>query len=107
MSGLGFDIETHVFHDLVRIPYDHFVMIARNAKKEANLYGPPDHDAATRPRASEIRRALARTLCANDRGSQAVDPRIQIEFAVDPIVIFPHPFRARRLTIMRGSNNPV
>jgi hypothetical protein len=47
LSGLGFDIETHVFHDLVRIPYDHFVMIARNAKKEANLYGPPDHDAAT------------------------------------------------------------
>jgi SAM-dependent methyltransferase len=31
LNGLGFDIETRVFHDLLRIPYDHFIMIARNA----------------------------------------------------------------------------
>jgi ubiquinone/menaquinone biosynthesis C-methylase UbiE len=31
MSGLGFEIETRIFHNLLRIPYDHFVMIARNA----------------------------------------------------------------------------
>lgn len=31
LSGLGFDIQTRIFDDLLRIPYDHFVMIARNA----------------------------------------------------------------------------
>jgi SAM-dependent methyltransferase len=31
LSGLGFEIETIVFHNLLRIPYDHFVMVARNA----------------------------------------------------------------------------
>ncbi|MEH2561440.1 class I SAM-dependent methyltransferase [Bradyrhizobium sp. AZCC 2289] len=31
LSGLGFDIQTRVFHDLLRIPYDHFIMIARNS----------------------------------------------------------------------------
>ena len=31
LSGLGFDIQTLLFHDLLRIPYDHFIMIARNA----------------------------------------------------------------------------
>jgi SAM-dependent methyltransferase len=31
LSGLGFDIQTRLFHDLLRVPYDHFVMIARNA----------------------------------------------------------------------------
>jgi ubiquinone/menaquinone biosynthesis C-methylase UbiE len=31
LSGLGFDIQTRVFHDLLRIPYDHFIMIAHNA----------------------------------------------------------------------------
>ena len=31
LSGLGFDIRTRIFDDLLRIPYDHFVMIARNA----------------------------------------------------------------------------
>jgi ubiquinone/menaquinone biosynthesis C-methylase UbiE len=30
LSGLGMDVETRIFHDLLRIPYDHFVMIARN-----------------------------------------------------------------------------
>src|SRR5262245_50257229 len=29
LSGLGFELETHIFHDLLRIPYDHFVMVAR------------------------------------------------------------------------------
>jgi SAM-dependent methyltransferase len=31
LSGLGFDVQTRVFNNLLRIPYDHFVMIARNA----------------------------------------------------------------------------
>src|SRR5258708_6711271 len=31
LSGQGFDVQTQVFHDLLRIPYDHFIMIARNA----------------------------------------------------------------------------
>jgi SAM-dependent methyltransferase len=31
LSGLGFNIQTRIFDDLLRIPYDHFVMIARNA----------------------------------------------------------------------------
>jgi SAM-dependent methyltransferase len=31
LGGLGFDIQTRVFNNLLRIPYDHFVMIARNA----------------------------------------------------------------------------
>jgi SAM-dependent methyltransferase len=30
-SGLGFDIQTRVYNDLLRIPYDHFIMIARYA----------------------------------------------------------------------------
>jgi SAM-dependent methyltransferase len=30
LNGLGFEIETRVFHDLLRIPYDHFIMVARN-----------------------------------------------------------------------------
>jgi SAM-dependent methyltransferase len=31
LSGLKFNIQTRIFDDLLRIPYDHFVMIARNA----------------------------------------------------------------------------
>jgi hypothetical protein len=31
LEGQGFDIQTHTFHDLLRIPYDHFIMIARNS----------------------------------------------------------------------------
>jgi SAM-dependent methyltransferase len=31
LSGLGFDIQTRIFDDLLRIPYDHFTMIARKA----------------------------------------------------------------------------
>ncbi len=31
LSGLGFNIQTRIFDDLLRIPYDHFVMIAHNA----------------------------------------------------------------------------
>jgi SAM-dependent methyltransferase len=31
LNGLGFDVQTRIFNDLLRIPYDHFVMIARNA----------------------------------------------------------------------------
>lgn len=31
LRGLDFDIQTHILHDLLRIPYDHFIMIARNA----------------------------------------------------------------------------
>lgn len=31
LSGQGFDIQTRVFHDLLRIPYDHFIMVARIA----------------------------------------------------------------------------
>lgn len=34
LSGLGFDLQTRVFNDLLRIPYDHFIMIARNARQE-------------------------------------------------------------------------
>jgi SAM-dependent methyltransferase len=30
LEGQGFDIQTRTFHDLLRIPYDHFIMIARN-----------------------------------------------------------------------------
>lgn len=33
LSGLGFDLQTRVFNDLLRIPYDHFIMIARNAQR--------------------------------------------------------------------------
>lgn len=29
LNGLGFEVETHVFHNLLRIPYDHFIMVAR------------------------------------------------------------------------------
>src|SRR5258708_6411639 len=31
LSGLGFDIQTRLFNDLLRVPYDHFIMIARTA----------------------------------------------------------------------------
>ena len=31
LSGMGFDIQTRLFNDLLRVPYDHFIMIARNA----------------------------------------------------------------------------
>jgi SAM-dependent methyltransferase len=31
LSGLSFDVQTRIFNDLLRIPYDHFVMVARNA----------------------------------------------------------------------------
>jgi SAM-dependent methyltransferase len=36
LSGLGFDLQTRIFNDLLRIPYDHFVMIARNAQPGTN-----------------------------------------------------------------------
>nr|WP_249804454.1 MULTISPECIES: class I SAM-dependent methyltransferase [unclassified Bradyrhizobium] len=32
MSGLGYDIQPRVFHDLLRVPYDHFVMVAQSAQ---------------------------------------------------------------------------
>jgi SAM-dependent methyltransferase len=35
LNGFGFDIQTLLFNDLLRIPYDHFTMIARNAQKGA------------------------------------------------------------------------
>ena len=35
LNGLGFDVETRVFHDRLRIPYDHVVMIARNSRAAA------------------------------------------------------------------------
>ena len=31
LDGLGLHVETRTFHDLLRIPYDHFVMIARHS----------------------------------------------------------------------------
>ena len=31
LSGLDFDVETRVLHDLLRIPYDHVIMIVRNS----------------------------------------------------------------------------
>lgn len=31
LDGLGLTVETRTFHDLLRIPYDHFVMIARRS----------------------------------------------------------------------------
>jgi SAM-dependent methyltransferase len=31
LNGLGLDIQTRIFNDLLRIPYDHFTMTARNA----------------------------------------------------------------------------
>ena len=30
LGDLGFDVQARIFSDLLRIPYDHFVMIARN-----------------------------------------------------------------------------
>jgi ubiquinone/menaquinone biosynthesis C-methylase UbiE len=30
LSGMGFDVQTRIFNDLLRIPYDHFVMVIRN-----------------------------------------------------------------------------
>ena len=32
LNGLRFDLQTRIFHDLLRIPYDHFIMIARNVQ---------------------------------------------------------------------------
>jgi ubiquinone/menaquinone biosynthesis C-methylase UbiE len=32
LNGLGFDVQTRIFHDLLRIPYDHAVMIARPSR---------------------------------------------------------------------------
>lgn len=29
LKGLGFEVKTHLFHDRLRIPYDHFIMVAR------------------------------------------------------------------------------
>ncbi|MFB9265920.1 class I SAM-dependent methyltransferase [Bradyrhizobium erythrophlei] len=34
LNGQGFDVQTRVFHDLLRIPYDHIVMIARHGSKQ-------------------------------------------------------------------------
>lgn len=31
LNGLGFEIQARIFNDLLRIPYDHFVMVVRNA----------------------------------------------------------------------------
>jgi SAM-dependent methyltransferase len=31
LNGMGFDVRTLFLNDLLRIPYDHFIMIARNA----------------------------------------------------------------------------
>ncbi len=28
LNGLDFEVKTHIFHDLLRIPYDHFIMVA-------------------------------------------------------------------------------
>jgi SAM-dependent methyltransferase len=36
LNGLGFDVQTLVFHDLLRIPYDHIIMIARNATTQSS-----------------------------------------------------------------------
>lgn len=36
LASLGFDVQTRVFSDLLRIPYDHFVMIARNTQEGNN-----------------------------------------------------------------------
>lgn len=32
MSGLGYDIQHRIFHDLLRVPYDHFVMVGRSSQ---------------------------------------------------------------------------
>jgi len=32
LNGLGFEDQTRVFRDLLRIPYDHVVMIVRNSQ---------------------------------------------------------------------------
>jgi len=29
VSGLNFEVKAHLFHNLLRIPYDHFIMVAR------------------------------------------------------------------------------
>jgi len=31
LNGMGLDIDTLIWNDLLRIPYDHFIMLARNA----------------------------------------------------------------------------
>jgi SAM-dependent methyltransferase len=31
LDGLGFEVQTRIFSDLLRIPYDHFVMVIRSA----------------------------------------------------------------------------
>jgi SAM-dependent methyltransferase len=36
LSGLGFDIQTKIFNDLLRIPYDHFIMMASNALEKCD-----------------------------------------------------------------------
>ena len=33
LSGMGLDIDTRILNDMLRIPYDHFIMIARNASE--------------------------------------------------------------------------
>ena len=35
LTGLGYDIQTLLFNDLLRIPYDHFVMIAHDPQNDA------------------------------------------------------------------------
>lgn len=35
LSGSGFAIETRIFNDLLRIPYDHFTMVARSPSQKA------------------------------------------------------------------------
>jgi ubiquinone/menaquinone biosynthesis C-methylase UbiE len=34
LDALGFDVQTRIFNDLLRIPYDHFVMIARTGRRD-------------------------------------------------------------------------
>jgi SAM-dependent methyltransferase len=31
LDGFGFEAQTHTYHDLLRIPYDHFIMVVRKA----------------------------------------------------------------------------
>jgi SAM-dependent methyltransferase len=39
LSGLGLEVKTSIFKDLLRIPYDHFVMDIRASRKQSPRFG--------------------------------------------------------------------
>lgn len=46
LNGLDYDVQTRLFHDLLRVPYDHIVMIARKRGGIEPIESREPHDAA-------------------------------------------------------------